>query len=224
MLASSVGVVMPRSFRVVGPHGMPAAAWVAFVHEGNHIHYAASLAWRQPGGLLKSDSSGVVELPMVIYLKPPLEVWVRHKVQTIFVPALHATIHGHSPAEGETIRVPDHTGDPVAWDHAFGELYALVAHGLAPGGHRLYAVGPDMARALARVVVEDYHALLATHGERRREIPGEIPGHLQFASEEDQVEWRERMRREIELEPTWGIYLERRYASRIAELQDRFGL
>lgn len=224
MLVASVGVVMPRSFGVVGPDGAPTEAWVAFVHEGNHVHYAASLDWRRPGGLLKTNASGIVELPLVIYLKPPLEASVRHRVQTIFVPALHATMHESSPAGGATIQVPDYAGDPVAWEHALGEVYSLVAKDMAFGGQRRYAVEPDMAKSFARLVIAEYRALLAAHGERRREVPAEVPGHLQFASQEDRAEWRERMQREIELEPTWGIYLEHRYTSRMADLEERFGL
>jgi len=224
LLAATVGVVMPRTFRVVGPDGAPAEAWVAFVHEGNHVRYAASLDWRRPGGLLHSDASGIVQLPLVIYLKPPLEGWVRHKVQTIFAPSLHATLHEQLPADGETIRVPDYTGDPAAWDHALGEIYSLVANDMTSNGHGRYAVEPGTARALAHLVVDDYRAFLAAHGDRQRKVSRDIPRHLQFASEEDRAEWQEQMRRNVELEPTWGIYLERRYAMRIAELENRFGL
>jgi hypothetical protein len=224
LLASSVGVVMPWSFRVAGPDGAPAKAWVVFAHEGNHVHFAESLDWRRPGGILKSDASGIVQLPLVIYLKPPLDDWVRHKVQTIFVPALHATVHEHRADDGAVLTIPDNTGNPNAWDHALGEIYSLVAHDMAPGEHKRYKVAPDMARTLARMVGDDYHALLAAHGGKPRTIPEDIPGHFQFASEEDRAEWREQMRLEIEDEPTWGAYLERRYAKRIAELQEMFGL
>lgn len=224
LLAATVGVVMPRSFKVVRPDGAPTEAWVAFVHEGNHVHYGASLDWKRPGGILKSDTGGIVELPLVIYLKPPLERWVRPKVQTIFAPPLHATLHDQLPADGETIRVPDYTGDPAAWDHALGEIYSLVANDMTPNGHGRYAAEPGTARALARLVVDDYRAFLAAHGDRQREVSSDIPRHLQFASEEDRTEWQEQMRREVELEPTWGIYLERRYAMRIAKLENMFGL
>ena len=224
MLAASVGVVMPRTFRVVGPDGGPAEAWVTFVHEGNHVHYGESLDWRRPGGLLHSDASGTVRLPLVIYLKPPLEGWVRHKVQTIFAPLQHTTLHEQQPADGGIIGIPDHTGDPVAWDHALDEIYALVANDMTSNGHGRYAVEPATLRAFARAVVDDYRAFLATHGDRQREVFLDIPGHLQFASEEDRAEWQEQMRREVEQEPTWGAYLERRYASRIAELENMFAL
>ncbi len=224
LLASSVGVVMPWSFRLVGPDGAPAVAWVAFVHEGRHVHFAASLNWRRPGGILKSDASGVVHLPLVIYLKPPLDDRVRHKIQTIFVPALHATLHEHMPADGSIMRVPDHTSDPVAWDHTLEELYSLLAYDVGFGESEHYAVAPETAVALARTVVRDYRAFLRIHADTRRKIPEEIPGHFQFASDQDRAEWREQMRLEVEREPTWGAYLGRRYASRIAELEEMFGL
>jgi hypothetical protein len=224
LLAAMVGVVMPRTFRVVGPDGAPAEAWVAFVHEGNHVHYAASLDWRRPGGLLHSDASGIVQLPLVIYLKPPLEGWVRHKVQMIFAPSLHATQHEQLPADGEIIQVLDYTADPAAWDHALDEIYSLVANDMTSNRHRRYAVDSGTVRTFARLVVDDYRAFMATHGDRQREVSLDIPGHLQFASEEDRAEWLGQMRREAELEPTWGIYLERRYARRIADLENMFGL
>lgn len=224
LLASSVGVVMPWSFRVVGPDDAPAEAWVAFVHEGNHVHFAASLNWRRPGGILKSDDGGVVHLPLVIYLKPPLDDRVRHKVQTIFVPALHATLHEHSPTDGAIMQIPDHTRSPEAWDHALEELYSLLANDVGFGESERYAVAPETVAALGRTVVRDYRAFLRIHADTRREISKEIPGHFQFASEEDRDAWREQMRLEIEREPIWGAYLERRYASRIAELEEMFGL
>ena len=65
-------------------------------------------------------------------------------------------------------------------------------------------------------------ALLAAHGNRPREMPAETPPHLQFGSDQDRAEWRERIRLDIERDPTWGAHLERRYARRIAELEEMF--
>ena len=61
------------------------------------------------------------------------------------------------------------------------------------------------------------------HGSRRRAIPKKVPGHLQYASEQKQAAWREQVRGRIEREPTWGAYLERRYAREITRLEERFG-
>lgn len=223
LLAASVGVVVPWSFRVAGPDGAPAKAWVAFVHEGNHVHYAASLDWIRPGGLLKSDDDGIVQLPLVIYLKPPLDDWVRHRIQIIYAPALHATLHEHLLEDGATILVPDHARDPEGWDHTLNEIYSLLAYDMGFGESERYAVAPETVAALARAVVQEYHTLLQTHADVRRKML-DSPGHLQFASEKDRDAWREQMRREIEKEPTWGIYLVHRYGGLIAELEEMFGL
>ena len=223
LLAVSVGVVMPWTFRVAGPDGTPATAWVAFVHEGKHVHFAASLDWTRPGGLLKSDADGIVQLPLVIYLKPPLDDWVRHRVQTIFAPALHAILHEQSPEDGATVRLPDHTGDPEAWDHTLEELYSFLAYDMGFGESGRYEVGPEAMRELAHLAVAEYYELMATHGDTQRVVPEDLPGHLQFASREDRDAWREEMRREIEMEPTWSAYLQRRYGGPIAELEERFG-
>ena len=223
LLAASVGVVMPWSFRVARPDGAPAKVWVAFVHEGNHVHLTASLDWLRPGGLLKSDADGIVQLPLVIYLKPPLDNWVRHRIQIVYAPALHATLHENMLEDGATILVPDHTRNPEAWDHTLNELYSLLAYDMGFGKSERYAVAPEMVAALARAVVQEYHTLLQTHADAHRKMP-DLPGHLQFASEKDHDAWGEQVRREIEKEPNWGAYLKRRYARRIAELEDMFGL
>jgi hypothetical protein len=222
LLASSVGVVMPRSFRAVGPDGASAEAWVAYVYQGYRFGLVLSVPWGRPGGIALSDVSGGVRLPMLVYLKAPLDGWLHHEVRMIHAPTLHTTLHEHEPEEGAILTIPDNTGDPDAWDHALGEIYSLVAYDMTFDGR--YAVEPETARTLARQVVDDYRALLATHGDRPREIPAEIAGHLQFASDQDRAEWQEQIRREIEREPTWGAHLERRYARRIAELEEMFGL
>ena len=100
----------------------------------------------------------------------------------------------------------------------------MLANDVGFGEGEHYAVAPETAVALTRAVVRDYRSFLRIHADTRREIPEEIPGHFQFASDQDRAEWREQMRLEIEREPTWGAYLGRRYASRIAELEEMFGL
>jgi hypothetical protein len=224
LLAASVGVVMPRSFRVAGPDGVPVAAWVAYVYEGQRYNFVDPLSWRRPGGVVEADEEGTIRLPLLVHLKAPLDGWLRHEVRLIHAPALHATLHEHRPDDGAALTIPDYTAAPAAWDHTLGEIYSLVAYDIAFGHQEIYAVEPEKVRSLARLVVEDYRALLASHDSRPRAISGEIPGHLQFASEQDRAEWREQMRQEIESEPTWGAYLERRHARRIAELEERFGL
>jgi hypothetical protein len=223
LLASSVGVVMPRSFRVVGPTGAPATAWAAYDYEGQRLNFVGSLVWDRPGGIVRADDNGAIRLPMLVYLKAPLDGWLTHRVRLIHTPALHATLHEHRPAGGTALKFQDYTAAPAAWGHTFDEIYSLVAYDLMLSTHERYAVEPKTVKELARLVVDDYRALLAAHGETPRIVPEDIPGHLQFASDEDRAEWRERMRREIEREPTWGAYLERRYAKRIAELEITFG-
>lgn len=224
LLAASVGVVMPRSFRIVGPTGGPAVAWVAYAYEGQRFNFVDSLNWSRPGGIVEADAEAAVRLPMLIYLKAPLNGWLHHDIRLIHVPALHATLHEHWPADGAVLSIPDNTDNPAAWDHALGEIHALATADMIFGTHEHRAVDPDTARTIARRIVDDYRALLAAHGDQPREIPEDIPGHLQFASEADHAEWREQMRREIEREPTWGVYLKRRYARSIAELEKEFGL
>lgn len=224
LLASSVGVVMPRSFRAVGPDGAPAEAWVAYVYQGHRFGSVLSVPWGRPGGIALSDAGGEVRLPMLVYLKAPLDGWLHHEVRMIHAPTLHATLHEYGSEGGAILTIPDNTGDPDAWRHTLDEIYSLVAYDLALGDQERYAVEPDMVRKLARQVVDEYRTMMATHGETPRTIPENIPGHFQFASEEDRAEWREQMRLEIEREPTWGIHLLRHYASRIAELEEMFGL
>lgn len=224
LLAASFGVVMPRSFRIAGPTGAPAVAWVAYAYEGQRFNFVDSLGWSRPGGVVEANAEGAIRLPMLVYPKAPINGWLRHDIRLIHVPALHATLHEHWPADGAVLSVPDNTDNPAAWDHALGEINALVTAGMAFDGHERHAIEPGTARTFARLVANDYRALLEAHGETPRTIPEDIPGHLQFASEADRAEWREQMRREIEREPTWGVYLKRRYARSIAELEKEFGL
>jgi hypothetical protein len=128
------------------------------------------------------------------------------------------------PAEGEVLAIPDNSADPEAWAHALDEVYSLVVYDISLAEHSRYDVEPEMTKRLARLAVDEYRALLAAHGNRRRQIPTDIPSHLQFASEADRAEWRARMRREIEREPTWGEHIRRRYAARMGDLEASFGL
>jgi hypothetical protein len=223
LLASSLGVVMPRSFQVVGPDGAPAETWVAYVYRGYRLNFVHPVAWTRTGGIVRSDGQGVVQLPKLVYLKMPLDGWLRLDVQTIYAWALHATLNEHSPDDGAVLTIPDNTADPAAWDRALGEIHSLVAYDLVFGGHERYAVEPETVGTLVRQLVDDYRALLALHGGRQRLLPREIPGHLQFASDHDRAEWREQIRREIERDPTWGAYLKRRYAKTIPKLEEMFG-
>ena len=223
LLASSLGVVMPRSFQVVGPDGAPAETWVAYVYRGYRLNFVHPVSWTRVGGIVRSDGQGVVHLPKLVYLKMPLDGWLHHDVQMIDAWALHATSKDRLPDDGAVLTIPDNTADPAAWDRALGEIHSLAAYDLVYGGYGRYAVEPETVGTLARQVVDDYRALLALHGGRRRELPKEIPTHLQYASDNDRAAWRERMRRDIERDPTWGAYLERRYARTMAKLEEMFG-
>jgi len=223
LLASSLGVVMPRSFRVVGPDGAPVEAWVAYVYRGYRLNFIHPVSWTSIGGIVKSDDHGVVRLPKLVYLKMPLDGWLRHDVQTIYAWANHATLKEHLPDDGAVLTTADNTADPVAWDRALGEIHSLVAYDLVYGGHERYAVEPETVGTLVRRLVDDYRAFLALHGGRQRALPNEIPGHLQYASDHDRAEWWERMRREIDRYPTWGAYLKHRYAKTIPKLEEMFG-
>ena len=222
-LASSVGVVMPRSFQVVGPDGAPAEAWVAYIYRGYRLNFVHPVSWTRTGGIVRSNDQGVVQLPKLVYLKRPLDGWLRHDVQTIYARALHATLTEHLPDGGAVLTIPDNTADPAAWDRALGEIHSLVAYDLVFGGLARYAVEPETVGTLAREMMDDYRAFLALHGRRQRELPKEIPRYLQYASDHDRAEWWEHVRREIEREPTWGVYLQRRYAKTIAKLEEMFG-
>jgi hypothetical protein len=223
LLASSVGVVMPRSFQVVGPDGAPAGTWVAYDYRGYRLNLVHPVSWTRIGGIVRSDSHGVARLPKLVYLKVPLDGWLHHDVQTIYAPALHATLNEHLPDDGAVLTIPDNTADPAAWDRALGEIHSLVAYDLVYGGHERYAVAPETVGTLARQLVDDYRALLALHGDRQRELPKEMPPNLQYVSDHDRTEWWEHMRHDIERYPTWGAYLEHRYARTIAKLEEMFG-
>jgi hypothetical protein len=223
LLASSFGVVMPRSFRVVGPDGAPVEAWVAHDYRGYRLNFVHPLSWTRMGGIVRSNGQGAVELPKLVYLKLPLDGWLRHDVQMIYAPALHATLNEHLPDDGAVLTIPDNTADPAAWDRALGEIHSLVAYDLVFGGHERFAVEHETVGTLARQVAADYRAFLALHGGRQRELPTEMPRHLQYASDHDRTEWWEHMRRDIARNPTWGAYLERRYAKTVAKLEEMFG-
>lgn len=224
LLAASIGLVMPRGFSVAGPTGAPTRAWAAYTYEGTRFNFVDSLSWTRKGGIVDSGPGGGLRLPFLLYAKAPMDGWLAHDIQLVHAPALHSTIHERHPADGAVLEMPDNSADPQAWMHTLDEIYSLVAYQIAFAENSPYVITPGMAEELARRVVDDYRVLLATHGDRRRDLPSEIPGHLQFASEQDRKDWRARMRQEIEREPTWGMYLKRRYAGRIAELEEQFGL
>ncbi|MDH5557017.1 MAG: hypothetical protein OEZ03_06680 [Alphaproteobacteria bacterium] len=224
LLAASVGVVMPRSFRVIGPDGDGAYVWVAYVYAGAQRNFTYSHSWRRPGGFIESDETGTIHLPSLIYLKSPFDEWLHHEIRTMHAPALHSTLHEHRPASSETLTFPDYTHNPTAWNHALDEIHALAAYDMTLDKHDRYTMEPDTARRIAQLVADDFHALLATHGETPRTVPEGIPGHLQFASDADRAEWREQMRREIEINPTWRDYLKQHRARSIAALEIKYGL
>lgn len=190
---------------------------------GNTFISSILLAGAGPGGVVEADAEGAIRLPLLVYLKTPRDGWLRHEVRLIHAPALHATLHEHWPDDGAVLTIPDNAADPDAWDHALEEIQNLVIHDMAFNGHERHEVAPETLGKLARLVTNDYRALLAAHGDTPRTIPDGIPGHLQFASEEDLAEWRAETRRAIEREPTWGAHLRRRHAGWIAELEKRFG-
>jgi len=223
LLASSVGVVMPRSFRVVGPDGTPAAAWVAYVYRGHRLNFVDSISWTRTGGIVHGDRDGVVRLPALFYFKRPLDGWLHHDVRTIYAPAQHATLNNHRPEDGAVLKVSDNTADPAAWDGALRAFYSLIAYDLVYARPARYAVAPETVATLVRLLAADYRALLAMHDGRRRAMPTEVPPHLRHAPEHDRAAWREQVRRQIEREPTWGAYLERMYAGHIAKLEAKVG-
>lgn len=112
LLASSLGVVMPRSFQDVGPDGAPAETWVAYVYRGYRLNFVDSISWTTTGGIVRTNGQGVVHLPMLVYWKVPFDGWLRHDVRTIYAPALHATRNERLPDNGAVLTIPDNTADP----------------------------------------------------------------------------------------------------------------
>lgn len=223
MLVASVGAVMPRSFRVIGPDGMPLPVWVAYRYEAGDYGLLFSAAWGRPGGIAESDTDGIVRLPMRIYLKAPLDRWLRHEVDLVHAPSLHSTLHGIEMADGATVTMADNRSDPEAWEHSLGEIHGFVKRAAAIGPARQYWLDHGTTMKLARIVASEYRLLLEAHGDRPRQMPTEIPGHFQFASEADRAAWQEQVRQQIEREPSWRHYLERRYGQPVGEFEERFG-
>jgi len=231
---SSVGVVMPRTIHIVGTEGAPVEAWAAYHYHGYRFGLVESLSYTRTGVIVRTDSNGRLRLPGTIYLRLPIDGWLRHRIDLLYAPGLHAAVPYPLAAEpsprtfrrsenGNTIFLDDRTGDPELWMRGFDRLFAFVRYDLIGGWQREVAASPQTVDALAGQVIADYRTFIDRHADTSRSAPTIGMAHLQYlpAAERDPI--LARIRNDLAREPLWGPYVERVWGKRIAELEHRVG-
>jgi len=231
-IIASVGVVMPRTIRVTGPDGAPVEAWAAYHYLGYRFGLVESLSYSHAGAIARTDADGNLRLPGTIYLHLPIDGWLRHRIDLLYAPGLHAATEYPLAADptprnfsrsgdGGTIRLADRTDDPEMWMRGFDRLFAFVRYDLMGGMPRDVTAGLRNVDALARQVMADYRAFLERHAKTRRTVPTIGTGHLQYMPEAEREATIARIRADLAREPLWGPYVERVWSDRIAELERR---
>lgn len=227
---ASVGVVTPRTIRIVGPDGAPVEAWAAFHYEGYRFGFVETLVYSGTGAIARTDADGNLSLPGKIYLRLPLDGWLHHRIDLLYAPALHAaTVYPLAAdpfprmfdrsEDGGSIRLADWTRDPEMWMRGFDSLFSFVRYDLIGGAPRKVAARRQTADALAEQTIADYRAFLERHAATPRTVPTIGMDHLQYAPEAERDATLARIRDGLAREPLWGPYVERVWRKRIAEME-----
>lgn len=232
--ATSVGVVMPRTVRIVGPDGTPVEAWAAYHYDGYRFGLVETLTYTRAGAIARPDPDGNLHLPGRIYLRLPIDGWLGHRIDLLYAPNLHAAISYPLAADpssrsfsrsddGGTISLADRTDDPEMWMRDFDTLFAFVRYDLLGGWQRKIAAGPQEVDHIARQVIDDYRAFLEHHAATPRATPTIGMEYLQYLPEAEREVTLARVREGLAREPLWGPHVERTWDKRIAELERKTG-
>ncbi|MDH3230534.1 MAG: hypothetical protein OEN55_12145 [Alphaproteobacteria bacterium] len=233
-VVASVGVVMPRTVRVVGPDGAPVEAWAAHYYHGYRFNFVHPIEYFRPGAIVKTDADGNFRLPARIYLRVPLDGWLGHQIDLLYAPALHsATLYPlaarpiprifERSGDGGTLRLVDQTGDPEIWARNLDSLYSFVRYDLMSERARKVSVTPEAVDALARQVIAEYRAFAETHAAMPRTVPTMGMDYLEYQPAAEREAILARIRDDLAREPLWGPYIERSRGRRIAELERKIG-
>ena len=234
LLAASVGVVMPRTVRVVGPDGAPVEAWAAYHYTGYRFNFVDSIQYSRTGAIVKSDADGELRLAGKIYWRFPFDGWLGHRVDLLYAPALHSAIQyplaadpfprlfGRS-GDGKTLFPVDQTDDPEMWGRSLDGLYSFVRYDLMSEPTRKVYVTRATVDTLARQAVADYRAFVKTHAATPRAVPTMGMDWLQYQTEAEREATLARIREDLAREPLWGPYLEQSWGKKIAELERKTG-
>ncbi len=234
LLAASIGVVMPRTVRVVGPDGAPVEAWAAYHYSGYRFNFVDSIRYSRAGAIVRTDADGELRLAGKIYWRFPLDGWLAHRVDMLYAPALHSAIHyplaaapfprlfGRS-GDGKTLFPVDQTGDPEMWGRSLDGLYSFVRYDLMSEPARKVSVTRATVDTLARQVVADYRAFVKTHAATPRTAPTMGMEWLQGRTEAEREAALARIREDLAREPLWGPYIERTWGGQIADLGRQIG-
>lgn len=231
---ASVGVVMPRTIRVVGPDETPIEAWAAYHYEGSRFNFADSIAYRRPGALVKTDGDGNLRLAGTIYLHFPLNGWLSPRIDLLYAPELHGVVAfplAADPAvriferstDGRTLRLADQTGDPELWALSLERLISFVRYDLMGRAPHDTAVDPGTVDVLANQAIADYRSFVERHAATPRTIPTIGVDHLNYASEAEREATLARIRAGLAREPFWGPYMQRIWGQRIFDLEQSLG-
>lgn len=232
-LGAQVGWAPSERFTVLRPDGTPAAgAVVAFHYRGYRFNLVDSIDYERSGRIVRADARGVVELPDRLYLKGPLDGYLEPWIDLLYDPGVHFAFEAGDyelgrdgilavRAGGRELVVADRTESPAAWERSLEELFSLVAYDLvysALNGHELeIAASEAEMRELVDALGGEYRSFLARHRETARELP---PRDAYFESlpAADRERLEARIRADLEREPLWGPYLERRWPDRLEQL------
>lgn len=231
---ASVGVVSPRTVRVVGADGGPVDAWAAYYYQGNRFSFVDAVDYSLPGGIARTDTDGNLRLPSAVYLRFPLDGRLQHRIELLYAPALHATARYPLAADplprifarsddGGTVRLADQTGDPEMFERSLGSLFSLVRYDLMGGSGRKFVASAETVEALALQVVGEYRALIELHAGTPRTVPTMGMDHLRYQPDAEREAILARIHEGIAREPLWGPYVERVWGRRIADLERMIG-
>ena len=234
VMVASVGVVMPRTVRVVGPDGAPVEAWAAYHYAGHRFNFVDSIGYSRPGAIAWTGADGNLRLSGKIYLRFPLDGWLDHRIDLLYAPALHTAIpyplaadpvpriFERSDDDG-TLRLVDHTGDPELFERSLDRLFSLVRYDLMSGRAGKFSVTAQTTDALAKQVVGEYRAFAENHAATPRTMPTMGMEYLQYQPDAEREAVLTRLREDLAREPLWGPYMERAWGRRIAELERKIG-
>lgn len=233
-LIASVGVVMPRTVRLLGPDGAPANAWIAYYYEGYRFNLVDTISYSRPGGITRTDGDGTVRLAGKLYLHVPLDGWLRHRVILLSAPDLHVSARvqfdgaGSGDAvdvldDGALLQLADLAGRPEERAQGLNDLYAFVRYQLMTEEPRHVTATAETVAALAQQVITEYRSLIETHARTSRGMPTIGMDYLQYQPATEREAILARIREDLAREPLWGPYLERIWSRRIAELERQIG-
>jgi hypothetical protein len=122
---------------------------------------------------------------------------------------------------GSELLLADCAADPAVWERSVGELRSFVAFDLVYPAldDRLPEVAASKAevRELADALAAEYRAFVGRHRDTPRQPP---PRDAYFDSrpQAEQEQILARLRADLEREPLWGPYLERRWPDHLSDL------